>query len=96
MFALYDKIIRDIETHKETLTEDDIDNFISNVPKFTTDNKEVCFALIRNYQIQNETSTFILPYGAKHMKKGGIRFNFKEFPGILQKILICFNKTLNL
>jgi hypothetical protein len=94
MFALYDKLLNDIKNANRPITDQDADQFVNNVPKLTPENKELCFAIIRNYQIKNDSAgTFIIPYGGKHLKKG-IRFNFEEFPEPLKKLLIEFNKNI--
>lgn len=94
MFPIYDTIIDEINANDFQITDESIDIFLAAIPKLPIEKKEICYALIRKYQIINEPlGTFILPYGAKYMKKGGLRFNFTEFPLKLQKVLIKFIDT---
>ena len=52
---------------------------------------EIVYALIRSYQIQfdNDTSSHILPYNSKRLKRG-IKFNIDNFPLLLQRIIYAF------
>jgi hypothetical protein len=89
-FPLYNQLVEKI--HIEELSEDDKIFFTDNIQKLSKTEHEIIFALIRTHQIQtNESSRYILPYNAKHQKKG-IKFDLNKLPNDLQCILLEFVK----
>lgn len=93
-FPLYTTIKQKISKTdcKRSLTETNIKSFLAYFKKIDKIGYERFFVLIRHYQIDNnELTSFTLPYNGKKLKKG-IRFDIKNFPPMLQHILLEFLK----
>lgn len=89
-FPLYNQITQKMTV--EELSEDDKLFFTNTVENLSKMEHEIIFALIRTHQVQtNESSRYILPYNAKHQKKG-IKFDLNKLPNELQCILLEFVK----
>lgn len=94
-FPLYDILytkIQDSNTLDTELTHQQKQSIISFVTSAPEHIHEIVYVLIRIFQLQHETQHFILPYGAKQIKKG-IKFNLNKFPRTLSQIIYQFILT---
>ncbi len=88
-FPLYDTLNKDIPT--TDLTTEEKTSFLKNVKQLDENGTELFYALIKVYQLQNESneSHFTVPYGGKYVKKD-IKFDLDCFPVYLKHILFKF------
>lgn len=92
-FPLYDSMMNKINDDDIIVDNDQKDNFISFIKTLDKENTELIYALIKKYDIEHGNSNNLFPYGGKQLKSG-YKFDFNSFPNDLQKILICFQKTI--
>lgn len=96
-FPIYEKIlfdkenIYDTQENTEMFSENQKEVFLSKI-KSSKEHHELCYAIIKQYQLHNDVHISPIPYGGKEFKKG-FRFDFNNFPLDLQKILYIFAKT---
>lgn len=92
-FPIYEKLIFDKDTIYDIDMFDDTqrDVFLSKI-KNSKEHHELCFAIVKQYQLHNDVHISPIPYGGKEFKKG-LRFDFNNFPIDLQKILYIFAQT---
>ena len=88
-FPLYNQLLSEVDC-STNLSDEDKNFFIDSVPELTDLEHELIFTLIRSHQVhENENIFYILPYNAKHQKKG-MKFDFGKLPRTLQHILVLF------
>ena len=94
-FPLYNQLLSEITcslSPDSAIKDEDKSLFVDTVPKMSDLEHELIFTLIRSHQVhEGQNILYILPYNAKHQKKG-IKFDFCKLPAILQHILILFIK----
>ena len=92
-FPLYTQLMDELENPEEVLADTHKHFLTDNIKKMTEHEHELIYALIRMYQLHNnETTSCILPYTAKRMKKG-IKFDIDNLPVTLQHLLLQFTHT---
>lgn len=92
MFPLYEILLKEVKEDNlnSPLDDEKKNTFIKGIKKNATATEhEICYALIRQYQIENDNNPFNLPYEAKKFKRG-IRFDIDKLPVQLQNILYKF------
>lgn len=95
-FPLYDKLSRErsieFSSPDTDISQEYKEYFLNNMKTFDKNEHEVCYALIRKYQLSQNDNPFSLPYNGKQFKKG-IRFDFEKLPNELKQILYLFMRT---
>ena len=87
-FPLYDHLVK--KSHAHPLSDRDKLEFVDTLRTLDANTHELVYAIIRTHQVQTEPTTFYqLPYKSKQ-QKNGIKFDFDQFPPLLQRILIEF------
>lgn len=91
-FPLYQSLKYNHSDDFKELSADEKDKFLDFVKdiKDTEDKKEIIFALIRAYHLDNDINHQEIPYGGKNLK-GGIKFDFDCLPSKLQHMLYTFS-----
>lgn len=87
-FPLYQMLASKTEA-SSTLSETQKDMFIDEFKHFSTEQHELIYVLIRQYQLEHNQDIYHLPYSSKKFKRG-IRIDFDKLPSILQCILFEF------
>ena len=93
-FPLYDNLVKDIP--KKDLTVKQKEEFITKVEHIDTTGRDLIFALIQFYRIENEETEFTdeLPYKGIRENDGKNTYNlswtFTDFPIKLRHILYKF------
>lgn len=87
-FPLYQDLMKN--TNEVPLTDEEKDELIKRIKKLDTLGHELVYALIRNYQIEHET-TYEIPYDGKNLKLG-LKFDLEKIPNRLSQIIFKFSE----
>lgn len=88
-FPLYDSLSKNIPTTDLTVSQKK--TFIKRLEKIDHEGRELVYALIRMYQMENneENTSFTLPYNGKYVNNN-ISFDLDGLPVPLKQILLKF------
>jgi hypothetical protein len=92
MFPLYDQIRKRVSNI--TVSDKEKEDFLEFVASSSEHEHELVYALIRFHHIYNDDNFHTPSYKSKIQKKG-IKFDFDNFPCILQNVLVEFSKMNN-
>jgi hypothetical protein len=87
-FPLYQDLFKN--STETDLTDDQKDELIKKIKKMDLEGHELIYALIRCFQLENETN-YELPYEGKSLKLG-YKFDLEKFPKKLRQIVYKFSE----
>lgn len=90
LFPLYDQLTDMLDPALKELTDAELEEITNEIKRMTVKEHELIFAIIRTYQFRTQTQTYIIPYGGRRLKSGGIKFEMENFPLTLQHLILKF------